>query len=326
MSSSCLISRGCCRSLSFVLLACILLAHALRVPSFASDDDEPKQRGIVEAILELIPDWTPTKAAEELAKAIEEHWQQTAPPGESIYSVSFNFDRGSWADFWSKPDIFLVVECEGRSKLLIPDIEYNWDYSPKVYTFRCPTFPPESRCVLRLYDDDSASDAVWKNILTTATSANWKVTGDIGSRAKTLEIPYQGTAFIEVHAEASGEFRLLTAAQADAMLLDAPDQVATAEFFMPKEPSLAPWLMEGAFRKSSKDMGKVRLTHWYTNPIPGPVPPVLLRLAVWAALLLLLGVVVWFFCRASRTSAGEASFPPPELLNDCPSKTTPPGS
>jgi hypothetical protein len=202
------------------------------------------------------------QAAKEAGMAIQAYWQGTVAPGQSVYSVAMSFDQTSWADWWSKPDVYLVVECEGVQTVLIPEIDYNWDGSRKVYTFRCPTLPAGARGALKLFDDDSASNAIWKNIL--ATPVQWSVTG---TNHASLGLPGSGVDCLDVTMAASGVLQVLDSEQKKTFQLDPPDLVAVAEFTVPSPTVTGPWTMAGKFSNGGNPLGKVELKHWNTNAL-----------------------------------------------------------
>lgn len=227
-----------------------------------------KARPVVEAVLKVVAVVAAAEASRDATVAIQDHFENTAASGESIYSVNFSFDQPAWSDFWSRPDVFLVLEVEGGEKLLIPDIEYDWDYSPKIYSFRCPTLRPGSRCVLKLYDDDAAADAVWKTIM--AAAVKWKASA-VAEPGPLLAPPLRGLVAMHAEVAAEGKLQLLTPAQASALVLDAPDAIAVARFTVPNERPGQLWEMKGQFRSDETDMGEVSSKHWYTNPAPSLV-------------------------------------------------------
>lgn len=224
-----------------------------------------KVRPVVEAVLKVVAVAAAAEASREATAGLQRHFEKTVAPGESIYSVNFSFDRVAWSDFWSRPDVFLVLEVEGGEKLLIPDIEYDWDYGPKVYSFRCPTLRPGSRCVLRLYDDDAATDAMWKTIM--ATAVDWEASA-VAEPGTLIAPPLRGLVAMQMKAAAGGKLQLLTPAQASALVLDAPDAMAVATFTVPNDRPEQAWEMRGQFRSGETDMGQVSFKHWYTNPVP----------------------------------------------------------
>jgi hypothetical protein len=259
-----------------------LVAMLLFMPTGAHAGGNPQP--VVNAVLKVVAITSAAKASEEVAQAGSEFLHETLPPGESIYSVRFNFTRASWADFWSRPDIFLVVECEGGERLLIPDVEYNWNYGTKIYRFRCPSLPAGSRCVLKLYDDDSASDLMWKTILSNKVSWN--------ARAQaTNSEAISGLVAISAQAQAGGELNLLDPQQAAAVTIDAADLVASAEFTVPDD-ATDRWEMQGTFLNGSTEYGDVQLIHWQANTLPVFLSYFLRpKLVFWSVVFL--GVVAW---------------------------------
>jgi hypothetical protein len=231
------------------------------------------------------------KGAEEATGAMQDHFQNNLAPGESIYSVDFNFKKGVWADYFSRPDIFLVLERTGGAPLLLPDIEYGWDYKTKIYTFKCQTLQPGSKCVLRLFDDDSASDAAWKSILASRVTWNTSASARPG-------LPIRGLVALEAKATATGEIQLYSKSTAQLLTLDEPDPIATATFTVPTDTPLTRWEMEGSFVKGSEPLGSVHFTHWYSNRLP-TILTYLMRpkLAFWVVIF---GGSVWLLYTIRR--------------------------
>jgi hypothetical protein len=135
----------------------------------------------------------------------------------SIFSVYFRTTGGTWADFWSNPDLFFIVDIEGQGSKLVPQIHYNYRGEPVLDVIVSETVRPGSRIVVRVIDDDTSSDAIWNNIL--KTRANLSVTPEV-----------QATKFVSVRANANGQIALLDRS----VTLDAPDFVASAEFIVPQ--------------------------------------------------------------------------------------------
>lgn len=270
-----------------IILTALLVAIALGSATVHAFQAAPA----LKTVLKLASVVAAAKFAEEASVSLNEYWADAAPAGDSIYSVSFSFDRTSWTDFWSKPDVFLVVECEGARRFVVPEIEYDWNYGTKIYTFRCPTLPKDSRCVLRLYDDDSASDKIWKSVL--STRITWNADARATAKAGIPMMPATGLACIEAKTAANGKLELLTQDEAQSLVLDAPDLIALAELTVPKAKPADKWEMKGEFINSGKEMGKVHLTHWWSaTRAAKPLLPS--KVALWGVLLVgLLIVVVW---------------------------------
>jgi hypothetical protein len=241
---------------------------------------------VIRTALKLVTVVSGAKAAEEAGIGLEEYWKETAKPGTSIYSITFEFDKGVWADWFSGPDIFAVVEYEGGRAVLIPDIEYNWDYSRKSYTIKCPTMPVGSTCVVRLYDDDASSDTVWKTIL--SNKIDWTVSSHANA-----QLPTTGTVVLGIEATAGGTFEILDLPDGQSAILDRPDPVAIATFGVPEEPSTSTWSLEGSFTHDGENIGNMSFKHWYTNDTPLWISKLLRpKLLFWTLLVLGLGVVL----------------------------------
>ncbi len=270
-------------------------------PQLASAAGPPP---VLRTVLRLASVVAGAKAAEEAGVSLQDYWRDTVAPGQSVYSVSLSFDRSSGADFWSGPDVFLVVECEGASRVVVPEIQPNWDYSAKVFNFRCPTLSPGSTCRLQLCDDDGQTDQLLKSLLT--QQVKWEFRG--GATSGGL-LPASGVMALEATVAANGTLQLLSDDAAHKMVLDAPDLIASASFQVPDEHSSAKWELTGTFISDGTDMGEVRLTHWYSNPVPQITAYLLRPTAVfWCALFLGLLVVLastWRYAAAYVPPSSE---------------------
>ena len=135
----------------------------------------------------------------------------------SVFSVYFSTSGGVWADFWSHPDLFFVVDIEGQGTKLVPQIRYNYRGEPVLDVVVADIVPPGSRVVVRVLDDDTSSDVMWNSIL--QTRANLSVTPEVSA-----------TQFVSVTANASGQFAILDRN----VRIDAPDFIASAVFTVPE--------------------------------------------------------------------------------------------
>lgn len=278
------------KSIVILFVATAMLLTTTSVPSHC----QAQSPEVVKTVLKLVTVVSAAKAAEEAGISLEDYWKETAKPGMSIYSISFDFDEVSWADWLTRPDIFAVVEYEAGQTVLIPDIEYNWDYSRKLYTFQCPTMPTGSRCVVRLYDDDTSNNLVWNTIL--SNKVNWTV-----SSQADVSIPASGTVALGVEAGAGGAFNILDLPQGKFAILDAPDPVAIATFSVPDEPPASNWSLEGSFTRGGKVVGDLTFKHWYTNDSPVWISYILRpKMLFWTVIVLGLGGLTIWSC-ASRT-------------------------
>lgn len=135
---------------------------------------------------------------------------------DAIYSIYFKTDGGYWADFWSKPDVFFYVDIEGLGSFLVPQIHNNYSGQHILDRILAKEVPPGSKVVVRVMDDDTTSDVVWNNIL--STRVNIDVSSDL-----------RVTQFIPVRSGASGTIRLLDRQ----VTIDAPDYIAECVFEVP---------------------------------------------------------------------------------------------
>jgi len=277
-------------ALGRLIVAVVLFSELLMVPGCArvAPIVGPKGMPIVVTVLELASILSAAKTAEEAGVSVQKYWNATTPPGESVYSVAFNFDHGSWADILSKPDIYLMCEYEGGRTILVPDIAINWDYSERICTFRCPTFPEGAKCVIRLYDDDSTSDAVWKDLL--SNEVHWNA-GIKFTSIPSMSWPRSGVRCLDVNANANGTFSIIDPVTSKQYHLDPPDIVATAQFTVPSAKTTDIWKMNGDFYKDNTRMGRIDLKHWYTNRAPVFSQYVTSQLLFWGALSV--AFIVW---------------------------------
>lgn len=167
----------------------------------------------------------------------------------SIYSVYFETSGGLWADFWSKPDLFFIVDIEGQGSKLVPQVHYNYQGEPVLDVVVSDSIRPGSRVIVRVLDDDSVSDSIWNGILT--TRANVSVSPEI-----------RVTKFVSVRASASGEITLLD----QHSTLDPPDFIASAHFLVPEtEDGL--WVAEADLLDDARqNVGSLKFASLWSAP------------------------------------------------------------
>ncbi len=167
----------------------------------------------------------------------------------SIYSIYFSTSGGVWADFWTRPDLFFVVDIEGQSSQLVPQIRYNYRGEPVLDVLFADTVRPGSRVVVRILDDDTSSDAIWNSIL--KTRAHLSVTPEVNA-----------TKFVSLQANASGQLTLLD----DTVIIDAPDFIAAASFAVP-ETKDGRWVADAKLVDSTrKEVGTLQFASLWSAP------------------------------------------------------------
>lgn len=167
----------------------------------------------------------------------------------SVFSIYFRTTGGTWADFWTDPDLFFVVDIEGQGSKLVPQIHYNYSGEPVLDVIVSEAVRPGSRIVVRVIDDDTSSDTIWNNIL--QTRANVSVTPKV-----------QATRFVSIQANASGQISLLDRSAT----LDAPDFVASAEFIVPQTDN-GLWVADAKLIDGSqKDVGSLQFASLWSAP------------------------------------------------------------
>lgn len=169
--------------------------------------------------------------------------QNVSTSNSAIYSVYLKTTGGYWADLFSKPDFFLLVDIEGKGTFLVPQIRWNHAAStPILEKILSEHVSAGSRVVVRVMDDDTTSDAIWNQIL--KTRVNFRLSGGVAL-----------TKYISATAAAGGTLQLLESKT----VMDAPETVATAEFVVPESQD-GVWFMNGQLIDSSgADVGTVQL-------------------------------------------------------------------
>lgn len=182
---------------SLIIGVCCVLALNCE-SAFAAAPIGSVTRKVLETTLSLAAVGTAAKFSEELGDSVTNYWEDNVPPGESLYSVSFAFNKSSWADWFSDPDVFVVIEREGGPSILLPEIRYNWDGSLMILAFRCPTLPANGRCVIRLMDDDGTSNEVWNSILGSRLSLSLNATPSPNSFIAGMDVIARAEGTVQV--------------------------------------------------------------------------------------------------------------------------------
>lgn len=179
-------------------------------------------------------------AADEVSAKLEtqDHCKDAA-----IYSVFFHTTAGYWADVWSRPDVFFCLDIEGKGTFVAPNIQWNYSGTPFLDHVLAEETPAGSRIVVRVMDDDSVSDEVWNNIL--SSRINIQLTAE-----------FSVTRFIPVRAITSGSLKLLDRP----LTIDAPELIATAVFEVPDSKE-GVWLADGQLLDSNHNpVGTIQMS------------------------------------------------------------------
>ena len=140
--------------------------------------------------------------------------------GEAVYALEFDLNNDAssiyWADILSKPDVFPVLQVAGMGSFLIPDIAVNYAGGKIIWTFKVPKIPNHRDVSIMLFDDDSASDQIWKNVLST----RWSI--DLKGCLLLQGIPFTATA--------QGSLQLVT----KQITIDPPDQLCVYTITTPR--------------------------------------------------------------------------------------------
>lgn len=186
------------------------------------------------------------------------HSQGLSDEHNTIYSafLDINYNAGSvyWADTFSNPDIFFVVEVEGIGQFILPNIRNEYKGGPVLDRIVLPELAPGSRVVVRVLDDDTSGDAIWNSIL--RSRVNYKFSID-------NQMLYATQGF-HAQADLSGGFQILDTPQR--VVLDGPDQIATVVFQVPST-SEKTWVADGELRDSNNRVaGRVQFSQvWNTR-------------------------------------------------------------
>jgi hypothetical protein len=160
---------------------------------------------------------------------------------DSIYSIYFRTNGGYWADLFSYPDIFFYVDIEGQGSFLVPEIHWNYTGGPILDRVLARGVKPGTRIVVRVLDDDSASDQIWNSILRNRQDIQ-------------LGVEVRLTNWISIRPYIGGQIQLLDRN----VMIDAPDLVATAEFTVP-DSNDGVWVADGTLHdENGSDVGKIQ--------------------------------------------------------------------
>lgn len=216
----------------------------------------------VKTIVKMLTGIGAAEAARRSGQSFEEYQQHDAiltslrsqgvdANNSSVFSVYFKVENGGgyWADFWSKPDVFFIVDIEGHGSHLVPQIHNNYQGHAILDKIVAQTIQPGSRVVVRVLDDDSTSDLMWNNIL--KTRVRLSVTPSI-----------QATQFVSIGASAGGEVVLLDRNTT----IDAPDFIAAAEFRVPESDD-GLWVADATLvDDSGKSVGALQFAALWSAP------------------------------------------------------------
>lgn len=161
-----------------------------------------------------------------------------APPDSALFSFMFVVSNDcpaiKNADMLGWPDVFTILEVEGKGTYLIPDIRGEYSGGPILQTFVGGFAAPGMRIAIYILDDDTLSNEIWNSIL--SQKIDWKVKASYGEAISAFFRKKDGEGMIDikgamqVEADASGSFQLLKTKQ----VLDAPDRLAWAVIRVPE--------------------------------------------------------------------------------------------
>lgn len=168
--------------------------------------------------------------------------------GEAVYALVFDLSNDvssiKWADVFSKPDVFPVLQVAGMGTFLIPEIAQNYAGGKIIWTFKIPKIPNGRDVSITLYDDDSTSDHIWKNIL----SSRWTVAVNTETSL---------TKAIQVNANVGTSLQLVTMP----IMIDSPEQLCVYSISTPSIYLGGDWDTEADLTDSSgKKVGHMKFS------------------------------------------------------------------
>jgi hypothetical protein len=172
------------------------------------------------------------------------------PTDGAIYSLHLNLDYHShaiyWARWFTKPDLFAVIQFEGQNPYVIPDIERKFHGEPIQWTVLQKHAAKGQRIVIQILDDHTASNEIWNSILQS------KVTF------------HHGDITFDKSLSASWDGEIQVALLDKKVTIAPPTHIAYAEFRAP--PTNDKWHAEGIFRDDSgQEIGKLEFAQVWTG-------------------------------------------------------------
>lgn len=221
--------------------------------------------GVLSALMVVVTGAIAAKSCEEMSlsqslydnkmSVINDLKRQGINPNDStIYSLYFSLNNDArsiyWADILDKPDIFAVVQIEGQSDFLIPNITNEYHGQPLLSRVISKNAKPGARVCIHIYDDDTASNRVWNRII--ETKVNFNINGKAG---------YSNCLAAQASASGSIDLSGLN------LEIDSPDHIAMVEFKMPSDVNEA-WASTGILKDSNgSDVGKIEFSQvWRSDP------------------------------------------------------------
>lgn len=218
----------------------ILLLLTL-VVSFGSSESQARA-GILRAAGQMLKNkkvWTGSAGFLGTAAGVALIREQLEP-GETAYVVAFNLEHDllssvRWADIFSKPDLFPRLQVAGMGEYIIPQMMPEYSGGRVLWTFKIPQIPSGREVSVFILDDDSTSDQVWKDILSTRWSV--RLEGDVLL-----------TNVLPISLDVSGDIQI----DSKKIQLDSPDFVAAYTIKTPTYYWGGDWDSEGALVDSSE--------------------------------------------------------------------------
>lgn len=166
---------------------------------------------------------------------------------DTLYSVYFSLNNDAssvyWADIFNKPDVFIIIDIEGRGSFLVPNIWQEYNGAPIIETLLSKETVRGGKVGVYVLDDDSLSNDIWNSLLQTQVS--WKVDG---------KVPVVSP--VEIQVSASGKIALLNSNHT----IDSKDLIASAIFEVPA--NKVDWSASANLLDEHKrSVGRIELRH-----------------------------------------------------------------
>ncbi len=202
----------------------------------------------------------------------------------TVYSINFETTKGQGifgylfgARTFGKPDIFLVIEIEGRDRFVVPHRTKNYTGQQILETVLLDEIPYGRKVIINIYDDRATSNQFWSDLL--SQKIDYFGNGDVGALvgAKTTYIPLKLESEFKValSARVKGQFRMVS----PNLEIVRPTWICSAEFIIPRRETIRipgrtlmgipyefdktvvqPWTSRAIFWENEKAVGKMSLS------------------------------------------------------------------
>lgn len=246
----------------------VLIAACLPLQSFAQASRAVGQA--LKVVITILTGAAASKAAAETTDAYQVVKQKDALleslrsqgmtlDQPAIYSLYFSLNNDAsavkWADIIGWPDVFTLIQMQGMGESIVPAISYEYRGQPLQTTFVHTEVPAGRRILIHFLDDDTTSNEIWNNVLST------KVDFTISAQGKTV----LSTMLIDAKLMGSGQIQLVQ----KNLTIDASDYIATAELTVPETPD-GHWVANGKiYDGKNREVGTMQFAQIW-RPLNSP--------------------------------------------------------